>query len=83
VWIFQISKNLIASSGQSVVLRGHAQPQNIFWQVAGKVSLGTTSHFEGIVLSKTLIAMKTGASIDGRLFAQTAVTLQKNSVTAP
>ena len=83
VWIFQISKNLIVSNGESVVLRGHAQAQNVFWQVAGKVALGTTSHVEGIILSKTLISMKTGASINGRLFAQTAVTLQKNSVNAP
>jgi Ice-binding-like len=83
MWIFQISKNLIVSNGKAVVLRGHAQAQNVFWQVAGKVVLGTTSHVEGIVLSKTLIAMKTGASINGRLLAQTAVTLQKNSVTAP
>jgi hypothetical protein len=83
VWIFQISKNLIVSSGKAVVLRGHAQAQNVFWQVAGKVALGTTSHAEGIILSKTLISLKTGASINGRLFAQTAVTLQKNSVNAP
>jgi hypothetical protein len=83
VWIFQISKNLVVSNGKSVVLRGHAQAQNIYWQVAGKVSMGTTSHVEGIILSKTLIAMKTGASIEGRLFAQTAVTLQKNSVSVP
>ena len=83
MWIFQISKNLIVSNGEAVVLRGHAQAQNVFWQVAGKVVLGTTSHVEGIVLSKTLIAMKTGASINGRLLAQTAVTLQKNSVTTP
>jgi hypothetical protein len=31
-------------------------------------------------LCKTLIAMKTGASIDGRLLAQTAVTLENNIV---
>lgn len=83
VWIFQISKNLIVSSGKAVVLRGHARARNVFWQVAGKTTLGTTSHFEGTILSKTLIAMKTGASINGRLLAQTAVTLQMNSVTAP
>jgi hypothetical protein len=83
VWIFQISKNLILASAVHVVLRGHAQAQNIYWQVAGKAVLGTTSHFEGILLCKTLVAMKTGASINGRLLAQTAVTLQKNSVTAP
>jgi hypothetical protein len=83
VWIFQISKNLLLANATHVILRGHAQAQNIYWQVAGKAALGTTSHFEGILLSKTLIAMKTGASINGRLLAQTAVTLQKNSVTAP
>jgi hypothetical protein len=38
---------------------------------------------EGIVLCKSLIALQTGASINGRLFAQTAVTLQKNAVTQP
>jgi hypothetical protein len=83
VWIFQISQNLILASAVHVVLSGHAQAQNIYWQVAGKAVLGTTSHFEGILLSKTLVAMKTGASINGRLLAQTAVTLQKNRVTAP
>jgi hypothetical protein len=80
IWIFQISKNLVVSSGQAVMLRGHARARNVIWQVAGKVSLGTTSHFEGTILAKTLIAMKTGASIDGRLYSQTAVTLQMNSV---
>jgi hypothetical protein len=83
VWIFQISKNLIVSSGAAVVLGGNAQAQNIVWQIAGKATLGTTSHVEGIILAKTLIAMKTGASINGRLLSQTAVTLQMNSVTAP
>ena len=83
VWIFQISKNLVVSSGKAVILRGHARARNVFWQVAGKVTLGTTSHLQGTILSKTLIAMKTGASIKGRLLSQTAVTLQMNSVTAP
>ena len=51
--------------------------------LAGLVTLGTTSHFEGTVLSKTLIAMQTGASINGRLLSQTAVTLQMNKVKKP
>jgi len=83
VWIFQISKNLSLSNGKAVLLRGHARAKNIFWQVAGKVTLGTTSHFEGTILSKTLIAMKTNGSINGRLLSQTAVTLQMDSVTSP
>jgi hypothetical protein len=57
--------------------------KNVFWQVAGAVTLGTTAHFEGVVLGKTMIAVNTGASVHGRLLAQTAVTLQMNKVTAP
>ncbi|MFB0938609.1 MAG: ice-binding family protein, partial [Urechidicola sp.] len=47
------------------------------------VTLGTTSHFEGILLGATSIAVQTGASVKGRLLAQTAVTLQMNTVTGP
>jgi len=83
VWIFQIAGNLNLSNGIAVHLSGGALAKNIFWQVAGLASLGTTSHFEGIILSQTMIAMQTGASINGRLYAQTAVTLQMNAVTQP
>ena len=83
VWVFQISGNLIVSNGVAVHLSGGAQAKNIFWQVAGLATLGTTSHFEGVILSRSMIAMQTGASINGRLFAQTAVTLQMNAVTKP
>jgi hypothetical protein len=83
VWIFQIAGDLILSSGQSVVLSRNAQAKNVYWQVAGQADLGSTSHFEGNLLSKTLIALQTGASVKGRLLAQTAVTLQQNSVIRP
>jgi len=55
--------------------------KNVFWQTAGAVDIGATAHFEETILSQTMIAMKTGASVNGRLLAQTAVTLQKNVVT--
>jgi hypothetical protein len=83
VWIFQISGNLQVSSGVKIILKGGAQAKNIFWQSTGVVVLGTTSHFEGNILSKTGINMQTGASVNGRLLAQTAVTLQMNTVTKP
>lgn len=56
-----------------------AQAKNIFWQTSGAVTLGTTSHFEGNILSQTGINLKTGASINGRMSAQTTVTLQMNT----
>jgi hypothetical protein len=83
VWIFQVSGNLLKASTVEMKLQGGALAKNVFWQVAGEVTLGTGGHFEGIVLSKTLIAIQTGTSVTGRLFAQTAVTLQMNTVTAP
>ncbi len=83
VWIFQIAGNITQASGTKIHLAGGAMAKNIFWQVAGQVALGTTSHFEGIIMSKTLISLATGASINGRLLAQTAVTLQGNAVTTP
>jgi len=83
IWIFQVAGTLIMSSAVKITLSGGAQAKNIFWQVAGAVTLGTTSSFEGIILGKTGINLKTGASINGRLLAQTAVTLEKNTVKHP
>jgi len=83
VWIFQIPGNLSVSPAKKVFLSGGAQAKNIFWQVAGSVSIGTTAHFEGIILSQTSITMGTGSSINGRLLAQTAVSLDTSTVTKP
>ncbi|MEO6142775.1 MAG: ice-binding family protein [Dermatophilaceae bacterium] len=83
VWIFQIAGTLTEASAKNVTLIGGAQAKNVTWAVAGAVSIGTQAHFEGTILSKTMIAMKTKASINGRLLAQTAVTLQMNTITPP
>jgi hypothetical protein len=83
VWIFQIAGTLTQASATRVILKGGALPKNVFWQTSGAVAIGTTAHFDGVILAKTKIAMKTGASANGRLLAQTAVTLEKNAVTRP
>ncbi|MDP3992097.1 MAG: ice-binding family protein [Nanoarchaeota archaeon] len=82
VFIFQIAQTLDISSGKQVVLSGGCQAKNIFWQVAGQATLGTNSFFNGNILSATLIEMNTGATLNGRALAQTAVTLDANVVTA-
>ena len=83
VWIFQVAGTLDQASAMQVTLARGALPKNIFWQVAGAVTIGTTAHFEGVILAKTMIAANTGATVNGRLLAQTAVTLQMNAVTQP
>jgi hypothetical protein len=83
VWIFQIAGDLTMSNAVNITLIGGAQAKNIFWQVAGTATLGTTSHFEGIILSQTAVTIQTGASFHGRALAQTAVVLDGNAVTQP
>jgi hypothetical protein len=79
-WIFQIAGGLTQSSAKKVILTGGALAQNVVWQVAQVVDIGTTAHMEGRILSLTSITLHTGASANGRLFAQTAVTLDANAV---
>ena len=83
VWIFKVAGTLNLAAAKSVILTGGALPKNVFWQVSGAVTLGSTSHMEGVILGATSIAVQTGATVNGRLLAQTAVTLQMNTVTQP
>lgn len=80
VWIFQIDGDLNISSNVNFTLNGGAKAKNIFWQVSGEVTIGTGSHFEGIILSMTGITLTTGASMNGRMLAQTAVILDSNTI---
>ena len=83
VWIFQIAQTLTVSNGVHINLSGGAQAKNIFWQVFGDTTLGTTSVFNGNILCQTLIAMNTGVTLNGRALAQTAVTLDASAVVKP
>jgi hypothetical protein len=83
VWIFQIAKGITLANGTKVVLAGGALAKNVFWQNFGVVTIGTTAHMEGVVLSQTAITANTGSSTNGRLLAQTAVTLDASTVVQP
>ena len=83
VWIFQITGTLDLETNVQILLAGGAQAKNIFWQVSDTVTLKPNSHFEGVILAQTLIAMQTSATANARFLAQTAATLQGNPVTPP
>ncbi|MDP2363043.1 MAG: ice-binding family protein, partial [Ignavibacteria bacterium] len=83
VWIFQIAQGLTLANGAIVTLGGDAQASNIFWQVAGQVTIGTTAAMKGIILCQTLIALQTGGTLTGRALAQSEVTLDANSIISP
>ena len=81
VWIFVVAKNLTVNSATKLILSGGAQANNVFWVVGGKTTLGTTAVFSGNILDQTAIVFNTGARLNGRALAQTAVTLDANLIT--
>lgn len=83
VWILQIAKGLTIENDVSISLTGGALPKNVFWQVAEEISFGTDSNAQGVFLGEKNIAIKNGATLIGRVLAQTAVTLDANAVTQP
>jgi hypothetical protein len=80
VWIFQIAQNLEVADGAHVTLSGGAQASHIFWQVAGQATIGTTAVMKGIILCQTAIVLNTGATLDGMALAQSAVSMDANTV---
>ncbi len=80
VWIFQVGGTLELASATHIILSGGAQAKNIFWQVSGQAQLDANSVFNGSILDQTNIAMITGATMNGKALAQTAVTMQSNTV---
>jgi hypothetical protein len=82
VFIFQIATTLITGSHTAVSLINGAQACNVFWQVGSSATLGTGTSFVGTIMAADSIAANTGATIHGRLLAQTAaVTLEANTIT--
>lgn len=79
-WIFQIDGTLTVDPGVQIILAGGAQPKNIIWQVAGATTIGPGAVFNGTILDQTNIVVQTGATVNGRLLAQTAVTLDMNVI---
>jgi len=83
-FIFQIAGDLTVANSTIIKLQNGVQAKNVFWIVAGsKAALGTSTDFSGNILCKTLISLNTGSKVTGKLFAQTAVTLNASTVVNP
>jgi hypothetical protein len=81
VFILQTTGNLLQADGTHVILEGGAKAYNIFWQVAGQVTVGVGSVMKGVLLVKTDVLFMTSSSLDGRVLAQTACNLQMATIT--
>jgi hypothetical protein len=83
VYVMRTSQGLTQAAATQVILASGAEAKNIFWVVAGIADIGTTATMQGVILGKTLINLQTGATANGRLLAQTAVTLDAATVVIP
>jgi hypothetical protein len=82
VFIIRTTGNLlVGAAGPMVILEGNAKAENIFWQVAGQVTVCAGAHLEGVLLVKTAAVFQTGSTLNGRILAQTAVTLDSATIT--
>jgi hypothetical protein len=80
IFIIQTTGNLLLAANVNVILLDQAMAKNIFWQIAGSSEVNAGAHLEGIVLVKTDALFKTGSSLNGRVFAQTACNLQMATI---
>jgi hypothetical protein len=75
VFVIQVNGALSLGAGAQVKLTGGAQASNVFWQVNGAFSLGAGAQFAGTALASTTSAIGAGSLVNGRVLAETAVTM--------
>jgi hypothetical protein len=84
-WVFQIGTALTTAPNaavQFVNLGSNGGADNgVFWQVGSSATLDTGTAFEGNILADQMIALNTGATLNGRALARiAAVTMQGNTI---
>ena len=81
VYIFQASSTLITAPNSTVALINGASACSVYWQVGSSATLDTSTSFKGTIIALTSIALKTGATLQGRALARNgAVTMDHNTI---
>ena len=74
VWIFQAASTLTTATATSFILKNGAQAKNVYWVVGSSASLGYSSSFVGTILADVSITLGSGVNLNGRVFAESAIT---------
>jgi hypothetical protein len=83
-FVFVIGSTLTTASASSVVLVNGASPCNVYWKVGSSATLGSTTAFEGNLMSLESISVNNGVNVLGRLLAREgAVTLINDVLSTP
>lgn len=84
VYIFQITGDMDIAANVRVNLSGGVRAKNIFWQVSGKVTLGSGSVVPGNIMSQLTLEMKNLAQLNGRALVKNGkILLSQNTITKP
>lgn len=80
VFIFHLTSTLITDTGSRVLLTGGAQACNVFWKVDSSATFNGTTTMVGTVLASASVTFPGGgATLDGRVIAQTAAITFNNT----
>jgi hypothetical protein len=74
VFVIQVNGALALGAGAQVKLTGDAQASNVFWAVNGAFSAGAGAQFVGTAMASTTGVIGAGSLVNGRVFAEAAVT---------
>jgi hypothetical protein len=88
VYIFKSTGNLTSANTINLTLGGTANATNtsIFWVPTGSASIGTNNAFLGTIMPDASAASTVGANttlLGGRVFSNSAVTLDTNTIATP
>jgi hypothetical protein len=75
VFVIQVNGALSLAAGAQVNLTDGAQASNVFWAVNGAFSVAASAQFVGTALATTTGTIGAGSLVNGRVLAQTAVTM--------
>lgn len=79
-WVF-LTSGLTVATGESVTMIDVGTDASVYWVDASSVTLGVDATFLGNILAYTSVAVDTGATdYCGKVLAQTAVTLEQNTI---
>jgi hypothetical protein len=81
IYIFIIAGTFDLEAAAAMVLEGGALPGNVYFAIAGAVTLHAASIAQGEFLTATDLAMQNGATLTGRALPQTGLTLIGNTLT--
>lgn len=84
VFLFQVDGDLNLAAGAHMVLSGGAQAKNVYWQVSGRVILGSNSVATGTIMNQLTAELKPNAQVNGRVLCKNGkVLLSQNTITKP